>query len=164
MRAQLASIGVGPGKTFNFKDLSLEHKAGGRARYERRRRRRSREAVSKVGKTINGWQVSGRPGDSAHYNGDWLVRAARRRPGSTATIRRKRCTRSPATTSTARRSTAARTQLHPTFPAGQQPPVNAFWSVTMYDGKTQLLIENPIDRYLINSPMLPDMKKNPDGR
>ncbi len=33
----------------------------------------------------------------------------------------------------------------------------------MYDGKTQLLIENPINRYLINSPMLPDMKKNEDG-
>jgi hypothetical protein len=33
----------------------------------------------------------------------------------------------------------------------------------MYDGKTQLLIENPIDRYLINSPMLPYMKKNKDG-
>ena len=50
-----------------------------------------------------------------------------------------------------------------TFPAGQLPPVNAFWSVTMYDGKTQLLIENPINRYLINSPMLPDMKTNADG-
>jgi hypothetical protein len=35
--------------------------------------------------------------------------------------------------------------------------------VTMYDGKTQFLIENPINRYLINSPMLPAMKKNPDG-
>ena len=33
----------------------------------------------------------------------------------------------------------------------------------MYDGKTQLLIKNPINRYLINSPMLPDMKKNADG-
>ena len=41
--------------------------------------------------------------------------------------------------------------------------MNAFWSVTMYDGKTQLLIDNPIDRYLINSPMLPDMKTNDDG-
>ena len=50
-----------------------------------------------------------------------------------------------------------------TFSAGQLPPVNAFWSVTMYDGKTQLLVENPIGRYLINSPMLPGMKKNPDG-
>jgi hypothetical protein len=50
-----------------------------------------------------------------------------------------------------------------TFAAGQFPPVNAFWSVTMYDGESQLLIENPINRYLINSPMLPNMKKNEDG-
>jgi hypothetical protein len=50
-----------------------------------------------------------------------------------------------------------------TFPTGQLPPVNAFWSVTMYDGKSQLLIENPINRYLVNSPMLPNMKKNADG-
>src|SRR5690606_34762087 len=43
------------------------------------------------------------------------------------------------------------------------PPVNAFWSVTMYDGESQLLIKNPINRYLINSPMLPDLQKNADG-
>src|SRR5439155_14584 len=48
-------------------------------------------------------------------------------------------------------------------PPGQQPPVNSFWSLTMYDGKTQFLIENPINRYLINSPMLPGMKTNADG-
>jgi hypothetical protein len=33
----------------------------------------------------------------------------------------------------------------------------------MYDGETQLLIENSINRYLINSPMLPGMMKNADG-
>ena len=33
----------------------------------------------------------------------------------------------------------------------------------MYDGKSQLLIENSINRNLINSPMLSDMKKNADG-
>ena len=49
------------------------------------------------------------------------------------------------------------------FRKGSLPPVNAFWSVTMYGGKTQFLIENPINRYLINSPMLPEMKTNPDG-
>ncbi len=50
-----------------------------------------------------------------------------------------------------------------TFKAGQFPPVNAFWSFTMYDGKTQLLIENPINRYIINSPMLPQLKLNKDS-
>jgi len=50
-----------------------------------------------------------------------------------------------------------------TFAKNSLPPVDAFWSVTMYDGKTQLLIDNPINRYLINSPMLPGMKKNAAG-
>ena len=50
-----------------------------------------------------------------------------------------------------------------TFPPGQLPPVNAFWSVTMYDGKSQFLVRNSINRYLINSPMLPGMKKDADG-
>ncbi len=50
-----------------------------------------------------------------------------------------------------------------TFAKDQFPPVNVFWSVTMYDGKTQLLIKNPINRCLINSPMLPSMTRNADG-
>jgi hypothetical protein len=49
------------------------------------------------------------------------------------------------------------------FPGGQSSPANAFWSVTVYDRKTQLLIKNPINRFLINSPMLPDLKKDADG-
>jgi hypothetical protein len=50
-----------------------------------------------------------------------------------------------------------------TFPAGQLPPVNAFWSTTMYKMPQSLLVENPINRYLINSPMTDSLKKNPDG-
>lgn len=49
------------------------------------------------------------------------------------------------------------------FKADEFPPVNAFWSVTMYDLPASLLVENPINRYLINSPMLPDLKRDADG-
>lgn len=43
------------------------------------------------------------------------------------------------------------------------PPVDAFWPVAMYDGQAELLIENPIARYLVNSPMLPSLEKKPDA-
>jgi hypothetical protein len=49
------------------------------------------------------------------------------------------------------------------FPKGQLPPAQAFWSLTMYELPGSLLAENPINRYLINSPMLPDMKLDADG-
>ena len=50
-----------------------------------------------------------------------------------------------------------------TFADGELPPVKAFWSLTMYDGKTQLLINNPIDRYLLNSPMMDQFIIGEDG-
>ena len=49
------------------------------------------------------------------------------------------------------------------FPKRGLPPVKAFWSLTMYDGKTQLLIANPINRYLLNSTMMEQFKKDQDG-
>ncbi|WP_246716346.1 DUF1214 domain-containing protein [Martelella soudanensis] len=50
-----------------------------------------------------------------------------------------------------------------TFTPERLPPVDAFWSLTMYDRPKQLLVANPIDRYLINSAMLADLKKNDKG-
>lgn len=49
------------------------------------------------------------------------------------------------------------------FEKGQFPPANAFWSLTMYDGQTQLLVANPINRYLINSTMLDSFVYGDDG-
>ena len=50
-----------------------------------------------------------------------------------------------------------------TLNKGEFPPVTAFWSLTMYDGKTQLLIDNPLNRYLLNSPMMDQFVFNKDG-
>jgi hypothetical protein len=38
-----------------------------------------------------------------------------------------------------------------------------FWSLTMYDEPQSLLVANPINRYLINSPMLPQLKRDAEG-
>jgi hypothetical protein len=43
------------------------------------------------------------------------------------------------------------------FAPGQLPPVKAFWSLTLYELPSSLLSANPLNRYLINSPMLPDL-------
>ena len=50
-----------------------------------------------------------------------------------------------------------------TFAKDQYPAVNAFWSVTVYRARTQLLIKNLVNRYLINSPMLLGLRRNADG-
>lgn len=56
---------------------------------------------------------------------------------------------------------ANRYTLH--FAANQFPPVNAFWSLTMYKLPESLLVANPLNRYLLNSPMLPQFKRDADG-
>jgi len=162
IRAKLASIGVGPGKTFNFKDLSLEDKLEvGLGMKEGQRK--VDEAVANVGKAVNGWRISSLPGDSAHYNGDWLKRAVAAQAGIYGNDGSEAMYPLTRADGDGKTLDGSKNSYTLTFPPGQQPPVNAFWSLTMYDGKTQLLIENPINRYLVNSPMIPAMKTNPDG-
>jgi len=162
IRAKLARIGVGPGKKFNFKDLSLEHKLevglgmkAGEAKVEKF------EAAGV--KNINGWKIGDWFGDRAFYNGDWLKRAAAAKAGIYGNDSAEATYPMARTLANGEPLDGSKHSYTLTFAAGQFPPVNAFWSVTMYDGKSQLLIKNPIDRYLINSPMLPDLKKNEDG-
>ncbi len=162
IRAKLARIGVGAGKTFSFRDLPLEHKAEiliGMRQGERK----IDEAIDKAGVSANGWRISSLFGDAASFNGDWLKRAAGAKAGIYGNDSVEATYPLGKFDSEGKPLDGSQHNYTLTFPAGQLPPVNAFWSVTMYDGKTQLLIENPINRYLINSPMLPTMKKNADG-
>lgn len=162
IRAKLARIGVGPGKTFNFKDLPLGHKLeialgmkDGEDKVEK--------YLADNQKVINGWKISSFFGDRAFFNGNWLLRAAGAKGGIYGNIAEEATYPYTKTLADGATLNGSKNNYTLTFPAGQFPPVNAFWSVTMYDGKTQLLIKNPINRYLINSPMLSGMKKNADG-
>ena len=80
IRAQLASIGIGPGKTFDFKDLSLEHKAAVLLAMKE-----GDDKVDKFlttgNKNINGWNVGAFFGDLNFFKGNWLMRAAAAKGG-----------------------------------------------------------------------------------
>jgi hypothetical protein len=162
IRAKLATIGIGPGKTFAFKDLSLEHKGAILLAMKEGDGKVDKYLASGM-KEVNGWKIGSLFGDRAFYNGDWLMRAAAAKGGIYGNDAVEAVYPMTRWDSEGETLDGSKNNYTLTFPSGQLPPVNAFWSVTMYDGKTQLLIENPINRYLINSPMLPDMKKNEDG-
>ena len=162
VRARLASIGIGPGKTFEFKDLSAEHKAAVLLGMKDGNEKVDKFLASGM-KNINGWSVGAFFGDRAFYKGDWLMRAAAAKGGLYGNDAAEAMYPFTRTDGAGETLDGSKHKYTITFPARQLPPVNAFWSVTMYDGKSQLLIKNPINRYLINSPMLPGMKKNADG-
>lgn len=48
------------------------------------------------------------------------------------------------------------------FNSGQIPPVEAFWSITMYNTKSQQFVDNPINRYNIGK-YTQGLKNNTDG-
>jgi len=48
------------------------------------------------------------------------------------------------------------------FTAGALPPVNAFWSLSAYEGREFYLIPNPINRYAIGT-VTSGLQYNPDG-
>ncbi|QDW41919.1 DUF1254 domain-containing protein [Bradyrhizobium sp. KBS0727] len=162
IRAKLAKIGVGPGKTFAFKDLSLEHKAEILVAMKQGDDKVDKWLAS-GNKAINGWSVGSFFGDEAFYNGDWLMRAGAAKGGIYGNDAVEAMYPYTRTDATGEPLDGSKHKYTITFAPGQLPPVNAFWSVTMYDGKSQLLVKNPINRYLINSPMLPAMKKDADG-
>jgi hypothetical protein len=163
LRARFASIGVEAGKPFPLDKLSPEQKAGlesgigsGLAKIK--------QQVATVGTNENGWRVAtGGFGDRQMLAGNWTLRAAAAMAGIYGNDAAEALYPLLATDSDGKKPDCSVSRYTLTFAPGQLPPANAFWSVTMYDAKTQLLVANPINRYLINSPMLPTLKKNPDG-
>jgi hypothetical protein len=162
IRAKLARIGIGTGETFEFKELAPLHKAevllGIKAG-----ERRVEAAMSHFGKEINGWNVASIFGDRAFYNGQWLKRAAAAKFGIFGNTAIEALY--PIVTKDVQGNPldGSKHDYTLTFAANQFPPVKAFWSLTMYDPKTQHFVSNPINRFLLNSEMLPQMRQDPDG-
>lgn len=97
-----------------------------------------------IANTVNGWNYSDKIGRIRH---DWALNAAIARGGygnlpEDSVYHQRNLDDAGQPLSGARRYTM-------TFPAGQLPPVGAFWSVTAYDLARMDLIENPIRRYAL---------------
>jgi len=162
IRARLARIGVGAAGTVSPGDLSPEHKAA-LALGLKEGARKVNEAAGRIGSKVNGWSVGSPFGDRAFHHGDWLRRAAAAQSGIYGNSAVEAVYPMAKADAEGQPLDGSRHAYTLTFAPGQLPPVQAFWSVTIYDGRTQLLIKNPIDRYLINASMLPALKKGPDG-
>jgi len=162
IRAKLARIGVGAGKKFDFKDLSPEHKAEVALGMKEGEKKVDEYLVSGP-KNINGWKIGSWFGDRSFFHGNWLLRAAGAKGGIYGNDATEATYPLTKTLPNGEPLDGSKHGYTLTFAKDQYPPVNAFWSVTMYDGSTQLLVDNPINRYLINSPMMPKLKKNADG-
>ena len=100
-------------------------------------RRRSR------GKNVNGWDITL---DMGRYGTNYPYRAPGRSMASAETYLKTRSIRSPRRTATA--TAQWREQVHAHFTKDEIPPVNAFWSLTMYDADAYL-VPNPINRYAL---------------
>ncbi|HET9063309.1 MAG TPA: DUF1214 domain-containing protein, partial [Candidatus Binatia bacterium] len=162
LRVRFTAAGIAAGKAFDFAGLSEIERAavdlGVKAGFDRVKKRQQ-----KIGNGVNNWRVGSAFGDRAFYGGDYELRAAAALAGIYGNDAAEALYPMTTVDSTGQTLDGSKHRYTLTFAAGQLPPVNAFWSVTMYDAKTQLLVDNPIDRYLINSPMLPGMRKNDDG-
>lgn len=155
LRARFAKIGVAPGNKIDFAAMTPAMKAawqGGMADGQK-----EIDAVAKVEtSSVNLF------GTRAFLNGNYAARALGAQKGIYGNskdeafygIYDKPVGGKPI-------SGANKYTVH--YAKGEFPPAKAFWSMTMYDLPGQFLVANPIKRYLINSPMLPQLKLDADG-
>lgn len=146
--AELEAIGVGAGTPFDFASLDADTQALVEAGVA--------AAKKTIAKAVDDTQVLA--GNTAEgYGDDWLQRAAITQKGWGANTSEEASYPNYSTDADGNPLDGSQASYTITFADGALPPVNFFWSITMYDAETQLMIENEMDRYLLNSTMLDDM-------
>jgi hypothetical protein len=156
LRAQFARIGIVPGKPFDVAALAPEMKAalaagmadGQKAIDERR------------GGTPSSMDLFG---TRAYLKNDYLARALGTQFGIYGNSKEEACYLGYERDADGQPLDGSKHSYTVRFAPGQLPPAKAFWSLTLYDMPGQFLVANPLNRYLINSPMLPDLKRDAEG-
>ncbi len=162
LHGRFARVGIGPGMPADFDTLTPEVR-GAIADGATTARVEIAAAAEGLGQEVNGWRSMDAFGNRRAYGGDYLRRAAESMVGwggndsieASYPIARVDGDGSPLDGSANYR-----------FRLETTPPVKAFWSVTMYDtsydGTAGYLVENPIDRYLVNA-HTEGLVTDPDG-
>jgi hypothetical protein len=154
--ARFAAIGVAPGKPFDLKNMELAVARG----LERSVRAGQAQIVTNTrraqGTKVNGWDLFTKTGS---YGTDYLWRAIVALTGLGANLPED-ATYPRATVDADGQPLTGANRYMVRFAKGQLPPVNAFWSLTMYNAK-QAFVQNPINRYAIGN--RDKLKLDPDG-
>ena len=144
--ARIAKIGLVPGATFDITKLSPEAQAA--------LKDVGKEASAKIfaqqaeaGTLKNGWRI---PGAAGTYGTDYLGRALIAAFGWPANLPEDAIYPYAAIDGTGQKLTGAN-KYTLTFPKGQTPPVDGFWSITMYiiDGGWWFY-PNPLNKFTVS--------------
>jgi hypothetical protein len=160
LMARFAKIGVGAGKTFDPNKLSAEIK---KAIEEGMADAWADQANLK--KRIDAKEVTSGDmfGTREHLKNNYAYRMAGAVLGIYANSKQEAMYPAYTVDSNGQALDGSKNRYTIRFAPGQLPPVSAFWSLTMYELPSSLLSANPLNRYLLNSPMLPEFKKDADG-
>jgi hypothetical protein len=158
--ARFATLGIGAGMTFDPANLSAdtakaveEGIADAWTDEEEMRRRLNAGEISKIDLF----------GDRTFMDGDYLRRFLAANLGIYGNSKEEAVYPNYGNDSEGQALDASSNRYTLGFEKGALPPADAFWSLTMYDGNTRTLVENRLNRYLINSPMAESFKLGPDG-
>jgi hypothetical protein len=155
MVAKLKKIGIEPGKDFDISKLDPGVAKGLETA--------TKPALEKIvghmkdaGKDFNGWVF---PIPAGVYGTDYIQRATITYFGLGANRTKDAIYPTSETTADGKPYNGAN-KYTMTFPKGQLPPVNGFWSLTMYDAN-YFFVENKLNRYTLSQRN--KLKENEDG-
>ena len=156
LRERFAKIGIVPGEPFDLKSVSKEDRAAFAKGMQE-----GQQEIDKLRETTK--SSAGLFGDRASLGTNYLKRALAAQMGIYGNSKEEAFYVVYAKDGAGQPLDAAKQRYTLRFAKDALPPAKAFWSITMYGLPQQLLVANPLERYLINSPMLPGLKRDADG-
>lgn len=155
--ARMAKLGIVPGKPFDFAKLDPAVQAALKD-LPKTALQKIEENRASLGKIINGWVITKGLGE---YGTNYMKRAVVAAFGWPANREKDAVYPYTEVDSDGKKLTGAN-RYTLTFPKGQTPPVNGFWSITMYEiDQGWWFVPNPLNRFTV-SPRN-NLKYNDDG-